>query len=233
MTETVTLAKALNAALADALEGDDRVLLMGEDIGKLGGVFRVTDGLQARFGPQRVIDSPLAESAIIGTAIGMSYRGFRVVAEIQFDGFIYPAFDQIVAQVAKLRYRSRGRVTMPLTIRVPYGGAIGSIEHHSESPESYFAHTAGLRVVTASTPQEAYSTLRAAIASDDPVLFFEPKGKYYLKGEVDRTVERDLETANVVAAGRDVTILRWTDVDEPILRHARSVLERAARAGRG
>ncbi|RWR16751.1 alpha-ketoacid dehydrogenase subunit beta, partial [Agrococcus lahaulensis] len=144
MTETLTLAKAVNAALADSLEGDDRVLLMGEDIGKLGGVFRVTDGLQARFGEERVIDTPLAESAIIGTAIGMGYRGFRVVAEIQFDGFIYPAFDQIVAQVAKLRYRSKGRVNVPLTIRVPFGGAIGSVEHHSESPEAYFAHTAGL-----------------------------------------------------------------------------------------
>ena len=220
MTETMTMAKAINAALADSLDGDDRVLLMGEDIGKLGGVFRVTDGLQDRFGPQRVIDTPLAESAIIGTAVGMSYRDFRVVAEIQFDGFIYPAFDQIVAQVAKLRYRSRGRVTMPLTIRVPFGGAIGSVEHHSESPESYFAHTAGLRVVTASTPQEAYSTLRAAIRSDDPVLFFEPKGKYYTKGEVDRTIVRDLETANIVASGRDVTIAAYGATVDTALRAA-------------
>ena len=219
-TETLTLAKAVNAALADSLEGDDRVLLMGEDIGKLGGVFRVTDGLQARFGEERVIDAPLAESAIIGTAIGMGYRGFRVVAEIQFDGFIYPAFDQIVAQVAKLHFRSKGRVKVPLTIRVPFGGAIGSVEHHSESPEAYFAHTAGLRVVTASTPQEAYSTLRAAIASDDPVLFFEPKGKYYTKGEVDRSIVRDLDTANVVAAGRDVTVAAYGPTVETALRAA-------------
>ena len=219
-TETLTLAKAVNAALADSLEGDDRVLLMGEDIGKLGGVFRVTDGLQARFGEDRVIDAPLAESAIIGTAIGMGYRGFRVVAEIQFDGFIYPAFDQIVAQVAKLHFRSKGRVKVPLTIRVPFGGGIGSVEHHSESPEAYFAHTAGLRVVTASTPQEAYSTLRAAIASDDPVLFFEPKGKYYTKGEVDRSIVRDLDTANIVAAGRDVTVAAYGPTVETALRAA-------------
>ena len=220
MTETLTLAKAVNAALADSLEGDDRVLLMGEDIGKLGGVFRVTDGLQARFGEERVIDAPLAESAIIGTAIGMGYRGFRVVAEIQFDGFIYPAFDQIVAQVAKLHFRTKGRVKVPLTIRVPFGGGIGSVEHHSESPESYFAHTAGLRVVTASTPQEAYSTLRAAIASDDPVLFFEPKGKYYTKGEVDRSIVRDLDTANIVASGRDVTVAAYGPTVETALRAA-------------
>lgn len=219
-TETLTLAKAVNAALADSLEGDDRVLLMGEDIGKLGGVFRVTDGLQERFGEERVIDAPLAESAIIGTAIGMGYRGFRVVAEIQFDGFIYPAFDQIVAQVAKLHFRTKGRVKVPLTIRVPFGGGIGSVEHHSESPEAYFAHTAGLRVVTASTPQEAYSTLRAAIASDDPVLFFEPKGKYYTKGEVDRSLVRDLDTANVVASGRDVTIAAYGPTVETALRAA-------------
>lgn len=154
MAETMTLVKAVTAALADALEADPRTLLIGEDIGTLGGVFRATDGLQARFGKNRVIDSPLAESAIIGTGVGMSYRGFRVVAEIQFDGFVYPAFDQIVAQVAKLRYRSQGRVAVPMTIRVPYGGAIGSVEHHSESPEAYFAHTAGLRVVTAASPQE-------------------------------------------------------------------------------
>ena len=219
-TETMTLAKAITAALADSLEGDDRVLLMGEYIGKLGGVFRVTDGLQARFGEERVIDAPLAESAIIGTAIGMGYRGFRVVAEIQFDGFIYPAFDQIVAQVAKLHFRTKGRVKVPLTIRVPFGGGIGSVEHHSESPESYFAHTAGLRVVTASTPQEAYSTLRAAIASDDPVLFFEPKGKYYTKGEVDRSIVRDLDTANLVASGRDVTVAAYGPTVETALRAA-------------
>ncbi|HUH53476.1 MAG TPA: alpha-ketoacid dehydrogenase subunit beta, partial [Microbacteriaceae bacterium] len=173
------MGKAINAALADSLEADSNVLLMGEDIGALGGVFRVTEGLQARFGKDRVLDSPLAESGIVGTAIGMTYAGLRPVVEIQFDGFIYPAFDQIVAQLAKLHYRSKGAHRVPITIRVPFGGHIGSVEHHSESPESYFAHTAGLRVVTASNPQEAYSMLRAAIESDDPVLFFEPKSKYW------------------------------------------------------
>lgn len=213
MTETpaeiqaeTQLGKAIGQALADALAEDDRVVLMGEDIGKLGGVFRVTDGLQARFGADRVIDSPLAESGIVGTAIGMTYAGMRPVVEIQFDGFIYPAFDQIVAQLARLHYRTQGAHRVPITIRVPYGGHIGSVEHHSESPEAYFAHTPGLRVVTAATPQEAYSTLRAAIASDDPVIFFEPKAKYWSKGELDRAVTKDLDTAAVLTEGRDVTL---------------------------
>lgn len=224
-TETLQLGKAIGAALHDALEADDTVFLMGEDIGQLGGVFRVTDGLQATFGPQRVIDSPLAESAIIGTAVGMAYRGYRPVVEIQFDGFIYPGFDQIVAQVAKLHYRTKGRVRMPMVIRVPYGGDIGSVEHHSESPESYFAHTAGLRVVTAATPQEAYSTLRAAIASDDPVLFFEPKSRYWSKGEVDRTVVRDLDTATVLVPGRDVTLATYGPVVQTALQAAEAAAD--------
>lgn len=223
--ETLQLGKAIGAALHDALEADEKVFLMGEDIGQLGGVFRVTDGLQATFGPQRVIDSPLAESAIIGTAIGMAYRGYRPVVEIQFDGFIYPGFDQIVAQVAKLHYRTKGRVRMPLTIRVPYGGDIGSVEHHSESPESYFAHTAGLRVVTAATPQEAYSTLRAAIASDDPVLFFEPKSRYWSKGEVDRAIVRDLDSAQVLVPGRDVTLATYGPVVQTALQAAEAAAD--------
>lgn len=172
---TLTLSKAINTGLHHALADDDRVLLLGEDIGTLGGVFRVTDGLQAEFGVDRVVDMPLAESAIIGAAIGLAFRGFRPVCEIQFDGFIYPGFDQIVAQLAKLHYRTKGAVRMPVTIRVPYGGGIGAVEHHSESPEAYFAHTAGLRVVTCSDPQDAHTMIRQAIACDDPVLFFEPK----------------------------------------------------------
>src|SRR5690606_5206877 len=144
MTE-LTLSRAINLGLRRALENDPKVVLMGEDIGKLGGVFRVTDGLQADFGADRVMDTPLAESGIIGTAVGLAFRGYRPVVEIQFDGFIYPGFDQIVAQVAKLHYRTAGAVRMPLTIRVPFGGGIGAVEHHSESPEAYFAHTAGLR----------------------------------------------------------------------------------------
>jgi pyruvate dehydrogenase E1 component beta subunit len=191
------------------MEDDDRVLLMGEDIGQLGGVFRVTDGLQRDFGPGRVIDTPLAESAIIGTAVGLAYRGFRPVCEIQFDGFIYPGFDQIVAQVAKMHYRTAGSVRMPLTIRVPYGGGIGAVEHHSESPEAYFAHTAGLRVVTCSNPQDAHTMLRQAIACDDPVLFFEPKRRYWTKGEVDESADFPLGSARVVAAGTDVTLVAY------------------------
>lgn len=210
MTETMTLAAALNAALRDALAEDDDVLLIGEDIGTLGGVFRITDGLQARFGAERVIDAPLAESAIIGTAVGMAYRGMRPVCEIQFDGFIYPAFDQIVAQVSRLHYRTGGAVRMPLTIRVPYGGGIGAVEHHSESPEALFAHIPGLRVVTAATPQEAYHSLRAAIASDDPVLFLEPKRRYWTKAEVDTTATGgDLTSAEIVRPGRDVTLVAY------------------------
>src|SRR3954467_7098292 len=143
----MTMAKALNAGLRRALEDDPKVLLAGEDIGKLGGVFRVTEGLQKDFGEHRVIDSPLAESGIIGTAVGLALRGYRPVCEIQFDGFIYPAFDQIVSQLAKMRARSLGKVKLPVVVRIPVGGGIGAVEHHSESPEAYFAHTAGLKVV--------------------------------------------------------------------------------------
>lgn len=205
----LTLSKAIGTGLRRALAEDSRVVLLGEDIGTLGGVFRVTDGLQAEFGADRVMDMPLAESGIIGMAVGLAFRGFRPVVEIQFDGFIYPGFDQIVAQVAKLHYRTGGAVRMPLTIRVPYGGGIGAVEHHSESPEAYFAHTAGLRVVTCSTPQDAHTMIRQAIACDDPVLFFEPKRRYWTKGEVDEEDSFPLESARVVRAGTDVTLLAY------------------------
>ncbi|MBB5832925.1 pyruvate dehydrogenase E1 component beta subunit [Brachybacterium aquaticum] len=208
-TETMTMAQALNAALADELAGDDRVVLIGEDIGTLGGVFRITDGLKTRFGGERVIDAPLAESGIVGTAIGMAYAGQRPVCEIQFDGFVYPAFDQIVSQASRLRYRTGGFVAMPLTIRIPFGGGIGAVEHHSESPEAYFAHTPGLRVVTVADPQDAYSTLRAAIRSEDPVIFLEPKRRYWGKGEVDRTLRADLDSARVLRPGRDATLVAY------------------------
>jgi len=209
----LTLGKALNAGMRRALADDDKVLVMGEDIGKLGGVFRITDGLQAEFGPRRVVDTPLAESGIVGTAVGLAFRGFRPVVEIQFDGFVYPAFDQIVSQVAKLHYRTQGRVTMPLTIRIPWAGGVGAAEHHSESPEAYFVHTAGLRVVAVSNPQDAYTMLRQAIACDDPVIFLEPKRLYHSKGEVD--VDADiadaapLGLAKVVREGSDVTVLTY------------------------
>ena len=184
-TSTMTMAKALNEGLRRAMEANPKVLLMGEDIGKLGGVFRVTDGLQKDFGQDRVIDTPLAESAIVGTAVGLAIRGYRTVCEMQFDGFVFPAFDQIVSQVAKLHKRSDGIYTMGLVIRLPFQGGIGAIEHHSESPEAYFAHTPGLRVVSCSTPNDAYWMIQQAIESDDPIIFCEPKSRYWEKGEVD------------------------------------------------
>lgn len=204
------LGKALNVGLRRALENDPKVVLMGEDIGKLGGVFRITDGLQKDFGPNRVIDTPLAESGIIGTAVGLAMRGYRPVCEIQFDGFIYPGFDQIVSQVAKLHYRTSGNVKMPITIRVPYGGGIGAIEHHSESPEGYFAATAGLRVVTCSNASDAHSMIQQAIASDDPVLFFEPKRRYWEKGPIDSdSASTPLHKARVLTPGSDATLLAY------------------------
>jgi 2-oxoisovalerate dehydrogenase E1 component subunit beta len=208
---TMSLSKALNAGLRRAMERDPKVVLLGEDIGKLGGVFRVTEGLQRDFGDRRVIDTPLAESGIVGTAVGLAMRGYRPVCEIQFDGFVYPAFDQIVSQVAKLRARSHGRVPMPVTIRVPYGGGIGAVEHHSESPEAYFAHTAGLRVVTPSNPADGHRMITQAIASDDPVIFFEPKRRYWDKGDVDPdSVEgRPLGQAEVIAPGSDATVVAY------------------------
>jgi pyruvate dehydrogenase E1 component beta subunit len=210
MSEKLTLARAIRSGLRRALEDDPSVVLLGEDIGKLGGVFRVTDGLQQQFGADRVMDTPLAEAGILGTAVGLAFRGYRPVCEIQFDGFIYPAFDQIVAQVAKLHYRTGGAVRMPITIRVPYGGGIGAVEHHSESPEAYFTHTSGLRVVTCANPQDAHSMIREAIACDDPVLFFEPKRRYWSAGEVDEEfVGLPMEQARVVVDGSDVTLVAY------------------------
>ncbi|WP_029145050.1 alpha-ketoacid dehydrogenase subunit beta [Microbacterium luticocti] len=209
----LTMGKALNEGLRRAMRDDDKVLIMGEDIGKLGGVFRITDGLQTEFGAQRVVDTPLAESGIVGTAVGLAYRGYRPVVEIQFDGFVYPAFDQIVSNVAKLHYRSQGAVKMPITIRIPWAGGVGAAEHHSESPEAYFVHTAGLRVVAVSNPQDAYTVLRQAIACDDPVVFFEPKRLYHTKGEVeldgDLADAAPMGLARIARPGRDVTLLTY------------------------
>ena len=182
---TTTLAKALNTGLRSAMEDDPKVIVMGEDVGKLGGVFRVTDGLQKDFGDHRVLDTPLAESGIIGTAVGLAMRGYRPVTEIQFDGFVFPGFDQIISQVAKITYRTQGAWSMPMVIRIPFGGGIGAVEHHAESPESFFCHIGGLRVVACSSVQDAYDMLRAAIACDDPVVFFEPKRRYWEKGSLD------------------------------------------------
>ncbi len=208
---TLTLSKALNAGLRRALENDPKVLIMGEDVGKLGGVFRVTDGLQKDFGEDRVIDTPLAESGIVGTAIGLALRGYRPVCEIQFDGFVFPAVDQIVSQLAKMRYRSRGHVSLPVVIRIPCGGGIGAVEHHSESPEAVFAHTAGLRVVACADPADAFTMIQQSISSDDPVIFFEPKRRYWDKGEVDPAAglagALPFDQAKVALEGADVTLL--------------------------
>lgn len=208
--ETLTMAKALNAGLRAAMEHDPKVILMGEDIGDLGGVFRVTEGLKAEFGDRRVLDTPLAESGIIGTAIGLAMRGYRPVCEIQFDGFIYPGFDQITSQLAKLTARHEGSQAFPVVIRVPYGGHIGAVEHHQESPEAYFAHTAGLRVVTPGSPHDAYWMIQEAIASNDPVLFFEPKSRYWPKGEVDlESAGIPLHATRVAREGAEVTVLGY------------------------
>jgi pyruvate dehydrogenase E1 component beta subunit len=208
VTENLPISRALNAGLRRALETNDRVLLMGEDIGPLGGVFRVTEGLQKDFGPRRVIDSPLAESGIVGTAIGLAMGGFRPVLEIQFDGFVFPAFDQITTQLAKLTNRHEGAVRMPVVIRIPYGGHIGAVEHHQESPEAYFTHTAGLRVVSPSTANDAYWMIQQAIDSPDPVIFLEPKAKYWQKGEVDTEAPAlPLHASRVVRRGTDVTLV--------------------------
>ena len=209
----LTLSRAINEGLRRALESDDKVMIMGEDVGKLGGVFRVTDGLQKDFGEHRVVDTPLAESGIVGTAIGLALRGYRPVCEIQFDGFVFPATDQIVSQLAKMRYRSRGAVSLPVTIRIPFGGGIGAVEHHSESPEMYFAHTAGLRVVACSGPADAFTMIQRAIACADPVIFLEPKRRYWDKAEVDTAAplaeSLPLDAARVVVPGDDVTLLTY------------------------
>ena len=224
MTQNLTLGKAINLALRRSLESDPKVLIMGEDVGQLGGVFRVTDGLQKDFGEDRVIDTPLAESGIIGTAIGLALRGYRPVCEIQFDGFIYPAYDQIVSQLAKMTNRSSARLSMPVTIRVPFGGGIGAVEHHSESPEAYFAHTAGLRVVASSNPHDAFHMTQQAIRSDDPVLIFEPKRRYWDKGEVDEAaVPVPLHSAQIRRPGTDVTVIAYGPM-------VRTVMDAAAAA---
>jgi pyruvate dehydrogenase E1 component beta subunit len=206
---TMTMAAALNRALADAIAENPEVVVFGEDVGALGGVFRITDGLTARFGEDRCFDTPLAESGIVGTAVGMAMNGLRPVVEMQFDAFALPAFEQIVSHVAKLGNRTRGGVRMPIVIRIPFGGGIGGVEHHCDSSEAYYAHTPGLTVVSPSTPQDAYSLLRAAIDAPDPVIFLEPKKLYWAKGEVDTSLTAELGTARIVRDGSDVTLLAY------------------------
>ncbi|MGW6455605.1 alpha-ketoacid dehydrogenase subunit beta [Streptomyces sp. NPDC055078] len=208
--QKLPLAKALNESLRRALETDPKVLIMGEDVGKLGGVFRVTDGLQKDFGEDRVIDTPLAESGIVGTAIGLALRGYRPVVEIQFDGFVFPAYDQIVTQLAKMHARALGKIKLPVVIRIPYGGGIGAVEHHSESPEALFAHVAGLKVISPSHSADGYWMLQQAIQSDDPVIFFEPKRRYWDKSEVDTdAIPGPLHAARTVVTGTDLTLAAY------------------------
>jgi pyruvate dehydrogenase E1 component beta subunit len=229
---TLTLSKAMNEGLRRALEDDPKVLVMGEDVGRLGGVFRVTDGLQKDFGEGRVIDTPLAESGIVGTAIGLALRGYRPVCEIQFDGFVYPAFDQIVSQLGKMRLRSLGHVSLPVVVRIPCGGGIGAVEHHSESPEVLFAHTGGLRVVACSEPADAFTMIQQSVRSDDPVIFFEPKRRYWDKGEVDTAASPDswlpLGSARTVYQGSEVTLLAYG----PMVRTCVEAAVAAAKDGR-
>lgn len=225
---SVTMTKALNQALHDSLAADENVLVYGEDVGRLGGVFRVTEGLRKEFGPERVWDSPLAESGIVGTAIGMAMAGMRPVVEMQFDAYAYPAFEQIVSHVAKMRNRTKGRVSLPITIRIPYAGDIGGVEHHSDSSEAYWTSTAGLTVVTPSNPADAYSLLRESIDSDDPVIFMEPKSRYWMKDELRLPVQTAaMDQAQVVREGSDVTLLAYG----PTVRTALSAAEEGADHG--
>jgi 2-oxoisovalerate dehydrogenase E1 component beta subunit len=231
MGTQITLAKGITMGLRKAMEDDPKVLVMGEDVGKLGGVFRVTDGLQKDFGEDRVIDTPLAESGIIGTAIGLALRGYRPVCEIQFDGFVYPAFDQIVSQLAKMRARALGKVSLPVVVRIPVGGGIGAVEHHSESNEAYFAHTAGLRVVACSNPVDAYLMVQQAIATDDPVVLYEPKRRYWEKAELDESLTVDqalpLHSARVAREGTDITVATYG----PMVKTAMEAATAAAEEG--
>jgi pyruvate dehydrogenase E1 component beta subunit len=221
----MTMAKALNEGLRKAMEADEKVVIMGEDVGKLGGVFRITDGLQKDFGEDRVIDTPLAESAIIGTAVGLAIRGYRPVCEIQFDGFVFPGFDQIVSQVAKFHNRSAGLVRMPITIRIPSGGGIGAVEHHSESVETYFAHTAGLKVVACSNPSDAYWMIQDAIADDDPVIFIEPKRLYHAAKADVADAPTPLYEARVVRPGEHVTVVGYGPTVSTLLESARTAAD--------
>lgn len=224
----LTMSGALTAALRDALDADPSVVVFGEDVGPLGGVFRVTDGLAARFGDERVWDSPLAESGIVGAAVGMAMYGMRPVVEMQFDAFSYPAFEQITSHVAKMHNRTRGRVRLPLVIRIPYAGGIGGVEHHSDSSEAYWTHTPGLTVVTPSNPADAYSMLREAIATDDPVIFLEPKSRYWSKQELVLPVRTaPMTRARVLREGTDVTLIAYG----PTVATALQAAESGAREG--
>ncbi len=248
------MARAINEALRRSLSEDPRTLVLGEDVGRLGGVFRVTEGLQDEFGEERVFDTPLAEAGIAGVCVGLAIAGWRPIAEMQFDAFSYPALDQVISHVAKMRYRSQGRLPMTMVFRIPYGGAIGAAEHHSESPETYYAHTAGLKVVVPSSPVDAFDLLRASIADPDPVVYLEPKSRYWSKeagsldvggngrddgngrgDAVDRRGDRDGPTGKaalpigrvrVVREGTDCAIFAWGAMVARALSAAQAASER-------
>jgi 2-oxoisovalerate dehydrogenase E1 component beta subunit len=225
----MTMVQAINTALRDAMTADDSVVVFGEDVGALGGVFRVTDGLTAEFGEQRCFDTPLAESGIVGLAIGMAMNGFRPVVEMQFDAFAYPAFEQVVSHLAKMGNRTRGRLRLPVVIRIPYAGGIGGVEHHCDSSEAYYAHTPGLTVVAPATNADAYGLLRLAIAHPDPVIFLEPKKQYFSKEEVDLALEvLPIGRAVVRRRGTDATLLAY-GTGVPV---ALAAAEQAASEGR-
>lgn len=225
---TLTIAKAINEGLRRVLGEDPSTLLMGEDIGDLGGVYRITEGLKAEFGADRVVDTPLAESGIVGTAIGLALRGYKPICEIQFDGFVFPGFNQITTQLAKIHARSEGQLNAGVVIRIPYGGGIGSIEHHSESPEALFAHTAGLRIITPSNPHDAYWMIQEAVACADPVIVFEPKRRYWLKGDVDTANPgRGAFEAQLLREGTDATLVAYG----PLVPVALAAAESAAQDG--
>ncbi|MFC9693457.1 alpha-ketoacid dehydrogenase subunit beta [Kribbella sp. NPDC056951] len=227
--QKISMAQALNQAMRDAMAADDSVLMFGEDVGALGGVFRITDGLTAEFGEDRCFDTPLAESGIVGMAIGLAMNGMRPVVEMQFDAFGYPAFEQIVSHVAKMRNRTRGRVALPMVIRMPYAGGIGGVEHHCDSSESYYAHTPGLTVVAPSTVADAYTLLRRAIEWPDPVVFMEPKKLYWAKEEVDLTESvPGIGKAVVRREGADATLIAYG----PSVPVALEAAEAAAAEGR-
>ncbi|MFD1847735.1 alpha-ketoacid dehydrogenase subunit beta [Arthrobacter flavus] len=201
--------QALNRALAESLDENPKTLIFGEDVGQLGGVFRITDGLQQRFGADRVFDTPLAESGILGMSVGLAMAGFHPIPEVQFDGFAYPAVNQIVCQIGRMNYRSRGTLPMPITLRVPSFGGIRAPEHHGESLESLFAHVPGLKVVSPSDPHQAYHLLKHAAQRPDPVIFMEPKARYWQKGQVNTADGGTLEGSRVARSGRHVTLIAW------------------------
>ena len=225
---SVTMAAALNEALRYSMRNDPHVIILGEDVGKLGGVFRITDKLQEEFGEERVLDTPLAESGIVGSAIGMAMYGLRPVCEMQFDGFTYPAFEQLVSHLAKYGFRSRGRMRLPIVVRIPYGGGIGAVEHHSESLEAYFTHTAGLKVVTPSTPSDAFSLLVRSIEDPDPVIFLEPKRRYWIREDVElKPNGLPIGKAAIRNEGTDVTLITYG----PSVRTCQEAVEEAAADG--